>query len=50
MEELLYMSVSFSEVTQTQIDAILKAIEDVRGTKAGMNVYYDQPLKDEDED
>jgi hypothetical protein len=45
----VYLSVSFHEVTLEEADAIVAAAVEVRGSRVGMTVTYDDPIVGEED-
>lgn len=50
MDEDFYVSISFDKIEGYRVDQILQAIQDIRGTKVGMTVHYDDPITGDEND
>ena len=48
METRMYLSISFNEVTGEEAEQIIAAVVEIRGSKLGMTVHYDESIGGEE--
>ena len=41
-----YVSISLDKASQTDVDQIVNAITEIHGSRAGLSVFYDVPVRD----
>ena len=41
-----YVSISLDRASQTEVDQIVNAITEIHGSRAGLSVFYDVPVRD----